>query len=246
MQILKLSLAAITATAGLGLATQATASPIFTEDFESFSEGATTTAVSDSFTITNGFNNRTDFWAVEGADGDPAGTGNNGADLFDIENTRGFGLRDLDDSNNPGPPNYLTFDPISTTGLSDFSFSFDVSNEVSTGNTTSSDELRVIFDLNYDGITFNADETYTLTGNGSGALTDGTSTAVEGSFTNFSYDLVGTPTGDLGVRIQAVSFTGGGDRVTFDNVQVSAVPEPASLALMGLGGLLMLGRGRRA
>jgi len=30
-----------------------------------------------------------------------------------------------------------------------------------------------------------------------------------------------------------------------DNVQLSVVPEPASVALMGLGGLLMLGRGRR-
>jgi len=29
-----------------------------------------------------------------------------------------------------------------------------------------------------------------------------------------------------------------------DNVQLSVVPEPASVALMGLGGLLMLGRGR--
>jgi len=236
----------LTFTAMAGIGTLAPAAPIFTEDFESFREGDTTTAASDSFTITNGFNDRQDFWAVEGGGSDPAGTGSNGGDLFDAENTLGFGLRDLNDGANPGPPNNLTFDPISTTGLSDFSFSFDVSNEVSSGKTTDADELRVIFDLDYDGVTFDADETYTLTGNGSGALTDGTTTAVEGSFTNFSYDLAGAPIGDLGVRIEAISFADGGDRVTFDNVEVSAIPEPASLALMGLGGLLMLGRGRRA
>jgi len=228
----------------LALAASAHAAPIFTEDFESFSEGAITTAVSDSFTITNGFNNRTDFWAVEGPGSNPAGTGNNGGDLFGTGNTRGFGLRDLDDSNNPGPPNYITFDPIATTGLSGFSFSFDVTNDVGSGNTTSADELRVIFDLDYDGSTFDADETYTLTGNGSGALTDGTTAAVEGSFRNFSHALASDPTGALGVRIEAVSFTGGGDQVTFDNVQVSAIPEPASLVLLAAGGLLMLPRRR--
>lgn len=221
---------------------------IFSENFESFAEGATTTVLTDSFVITNGFNVRTDFWAVEGPGSDPAGAGNNGADLFDaVINTRGFGLRDLDDTNNPGPPNYLTFDPIDTTGFSGFTFSFDVTNAVSTGNTTSSDELRVIFDLNFDGITFDADETHTLTGNGSGALTDGTSTAVEGSFVNFSHSIAGTVTGDLGIRIQAVSFTGGGDQVTFDNIQITAVPEPSTFALLaGMGALgFILYRRRR-
>ncbi len=32
----------------------------------------------------------------------------------------------------------------------------------------------------------------------------------------------------------------------FDNFTINAIPEPASLALMGLGGMLVLGRGRRA
>lgn len=222
---------------------------LFSEDFESFAEGATTTLAADSFDIMNGFNNRTDFWAVEGPGSNPAGTGGNGSALFDaINNTSGFGLRDLDDSNNPGPANYLTFDPVDTTGFSAFTFTFDVTNEVSSGNTTTADELKVIFDLNYDGVTFDADETYTLTGNGSGALTDGTSTAVQGSFVSFSHNISGSVTGDIGIRIEAVGFTGGGDRVTFDNIELSAVPEPSTFALMGgiaaLGLILMRRRNR--
>jgi len=50
--------------------------------------------------------------------------------------------------------------------------------------------------------------------------------------------------------IAAVSFTRSGDIKsninTFDDFGFTIVPEPGSLALMGLGGLLMLGRGRRA
>ena len=40
--------------------------------------------------------------------------------------------------------------------------------------------------------------------------------------------------------------TGGGNQTAFDNVRVDFVPEPASLALVGMGGLAMLGRRRRA
>jgi len=50
--------------------------------------------------------------------------------------------------------------------------------------------------------------------------------------------------------IAAVSFTRSGDvrsnLNTFDDFGFTIIPEPGSLALMGLGGLLMLGRGRRA
>jgi len=50
--------------------------------------------------------------------------------------------------------------------------------------------------------------------------------------------------------IAAVSFTRTGDFKSnihaFDDFGFTIIPEPGSLALMGLGGLLMLGRGRRA
>lgn len=208
---------------------------IFSEDFEDFGEGDTTVPASASFDITNGFNDRTDFFAMEGAGSDPAGAGNNGGDLFGADNTLGFGWRDLSGGGNPGGPNYITFDPISTTVLNGLTFTLEVASRV--GDISPTDELRVTFDLDYDGSTFDSDETYVLNGNGSGALSDGISTAIESSFTNFSYDIAGTLAGDLGIRIEAIGMTGGGDRVTFDNVQV--VPEPSAFAL--LGGLLALG-----
>ncbi len=46
----------------------------------------------------------------------------------------------------------------------------------------------------------------------------------------------------LGTR----NSSNGGGTMQFDTMTVSIIPEPASLALMGLGGLLMLSRGRRA
>jgi len=231
----------------LGLAiTPSQATIIFSEDFESFVEGATTTAAADSFVIINGFNVRTDFWAVEGPGTDPAGTGNNGSDLFDVTNTRGFGLRDLDGDDNPGGPNRLDFDPIDTTGFTGltFTFSFDLASGASTYNDNG-DTIRVEFDLNYDGVTFDADETYDLTGTAN--LGDGIVTSTASAFTNFTYELTGAVTGDLGLRISALGMQDGNDRVTFDNIEVSAVPEPSTFALLaGIGALgFILYRRRR-
>jgi len=39
---------------------------------------------------------------------------------------------------------------------------------------------------------------------------------------------------------------GGGEPFGFDDITISAIPEPGSLALLGLGGLCLLGRRRKA
>jgi PEP-CTERM motif len=41
------------------------------------------------------------------------------------------------------------------------------------------------------------------------------------------------------------SLSSGGGGGNFDNVSLEVIPEPATLGLMGLGGLAMLGRKRR-
>lgn len=49
----------------------------------------------------------------------------------------------------------------------------------------------------------------------------------------------------LGITLQRGSGDGTANAVFFDNIGINAVPEPASLALVGLGGLCLLSRSRR-
>lgn len=69
------------------------------------------------------------------------------------------------------------------------------------------------------------------------------------SFQTFTFDTIaGDPAGG-GVTVQVVAIGGGAPGsssvLDFDNASVTVIPEPASLALLGLGGIAMLGRRRR-
>ena len=46
------------------------------------------------------------------------------------------------------------------------------------------------------------------------------------------------------ITVQVSAIGGGGGEFDFDNVRVSDVPEPASLAMLGLGAMVLLTRGR--
>ena len=73
--------------------------------------------------------------------------------------------------------------------------------------------------------------------------TAGGGAIVSGSTITFTYTADGTE-GSLGDDL-AVRIDGASTSANIDNVSVDVVPEPGSLALMGLGGLMMLKRRRR-
>lgn len=50
-----------------------------------------------------------------------------------------------------------------------------------------------------------------------------------------------TTGGDVFVRLRNANFSGGGNNFAIDDISVTAVPEPSSLALLGIGSLVGLG-----
>ena len=70
-------------------------------------------------------------------------------------------------------------------------------------------------------------------------------TVLTNDFQTFTSDAIAQPGNTLSFRVTALA-DGGSEAVAFRHIMVSEVPEPASLALMGLGTLLALKRRRAA
>ncbi|MEM9915146.1 MAG: hypothetical protein AAF911_09300 [Planctomycetota bacterium] len=137
-----------------------------------------------------------------------------------------LGARDIENGDNPnGDFATASFATVDVSDLTDVEISFDY--DVVGYDTGDSVEYEVFI----DGV-----------GSGSTALVTGGVGGISGS---------GTETIDIDDSAETISIVltitqnGASDYAGFDNFEVNGIPEPASLALVTLGGLAMLDRGRR-
>ncbi|MBB6431264.1 PEP-CTERM sorting domain-containing protein [Algisphaera agarilytica] len=87
-------------------------------------------------------------------------------------------------------------------------------------------------------------------GTSGGGILGGAPLAISGDpeeWTTFTFDwtITGDVSGGVTLQLGATNGPAGGTNMFYDNVSVT-VPEPASMALVGLGGLAMLARRRKA
>lgn len=118
------------------------------------------------------------------------------------------------------------------------------------------DEITIKFDARGEyavpgGVAF-AEFFSELSGGGvsAGGILGGAPLAINGDpavWTSFMFTQIAGPDVSGGVTLQLGATTGpaGGTNMFYDNVSVSIIPEPASIALLGLGGVAMLARRRR-
>ncbi len=107
--------------------------------------------------------------------------------------------------------------------------------------------------LSTDGVNYtviNDLSTWTSTNSGTTGAVDGNSATYSASLAATVSSLSIANGSNFSIRFAADRGSGSGSSqgIAIDDVSVTGtvIPEPASLALLGLGGLLMLGRGRRA
>ncbi|MEM1099685.1 MAG: PEP-CTERM sorting domain-containing protein [Planctomycetota bacterium] len=217
------------------------ASPVMAEVIavEDFSDdiGFTTSVpqISDSF---GDFFTRTD--------------GSNIGTFYSVTGATGSWFAAMDTNAEPGfNIGFVTLDAITITDFTDITVSIDLAEDDDGTNEDWDANSSVSLQASVDGGAFfdllvveaqggtNTAPAIDTTGDGLG---DGTE--ITDTFATFTSDL-GTTGDSLVIRVQIAELESGDEDISFDTIVVEGVPEPASLALVGLGGLAMFGRGRR-
>ena len=229
------SLPIFSALAGIALATSAGATVIFTENFNSITGGPLTLTQQST---------GLDFDANLGVTGWTA-AGGNALHMIDLDATAGtnYAAQIFGGISGSLAPNTLTLNTAFAGNASGITYQVDFVADATVGAGPGAASLAA------DGITIDilraSDDsvlaTYSNTAEHGDFFPDATQVLEADSFT-----YVGDGTGDVYIRLSSVrenqtSFGG-----VMDDLSVTAIPEPSSVALLGLGCLALVTRRKRA
>ena len=217
------------------LAGSASAVTLFTEDFEDAAVGYTT-SIPEFTDNSSDFFLRTDGSNISGG---YSVTGAGGSFYFAGQDIDGEGAT---------LPVTQTFGNIAIAGFQDLAFSVLLAEDTAgDGNEDwDANDDSVVFEYQIDGGGYQSLYSVLPSGSGFNSQPAVNGTGVTDAFAAFTSAIAGTGS-LLDIRI-TWDLDSGDEDLAIDDVTVSGnlVPEPASLALVGLGGLAMLGRGRRS
>ena len=220
----------------------ASAAPILTEGFET--DGGQDGA--GRYTTDNEFYGNGDNLFIETSDTD-TGSVNNA--LGNPVGDHYFVSEDLDDSRNPDVPTLsdpakITFSGLGPVVDGELTVALAALNGGWENSGFGVDLFQIVADVDGDGTFEVTLQDTDITGGGNIEVKD---TALTTTFTDFSFTIPDAANASDDLAIQFRILNGGGEELGIDNVRVTGtvIPEPATLALLGLGGAMMLGGRRR-
>lgn len=233
----------------------------FTVLFEDFEDATVTYTTNENDDLTD-IVNYDYFGRIDSGGIDTTPTPGGSVTLGNLQGTGYYGAQDTNDANSGSVFQLeLYFYDLSITGLTGLSFSIFVAEDDSTSEAWDSDTSMVVqyrIDSSLEGDFQNLFAVQAETGTDVNPNTNeiprvdtnfdtfGDGTEITDDFAQFTETIAGT--GDeLDIRITLLNLTSGNEDIAIDNVRVEGVvPEPGSLALLGLGGLMVARRRSKA
>ena len=251
-----------------GLSTSAQAVTVFIEDFE---DTDYTSLYGNGYTQSHA--DASDFGSANGVGEDYFGrvdpvdgiTINVDDDFTNLQGTGFFTGQDINNANSGLDPNIqstatLNWTGIDITNYTNLSFSMFVAKGHLLNRWDANDSISISYQIDGGGFTpifgventanFNSQQTG-IDRNNDGVADEaiGSGELITNAFAQFGESIAGTGSSlDLTITIAQDGFSNNDEDFAFDNVEISGdlVPEPSSTSLLGLGGLALALRRRRA